>query len=164
MRLNKIITLLIICLCTSFICHSVSAGGTEIKEAQEFIVEFEKLSHNYDEKLISMYADNAKIIRNLEHKNGKVEKIIIPTDKYKKFLKFVGFFAKIQGYKNYYKNLDYKAEGENVRITGIRANTNKYTAPVSILVGKNEKGEWRILEEITSTQSAFLIKEIFLRF
>ncbi|OGI01312.1 MAG: hypothetical protein A2Y25_00950 [Candidatus Melainabacteria bacterium GWF2_37_15] len=148
----------------SFIGISVSADGQEIKEAQEFIAEFERLSHNYDGKLISMYADNAKIIRNLEHKNGKVEKIIIPTDKYKKFLKFVGFFAKIQGYKNYYKNLDYKAEGENVRITGIRANTNKYTAPVSILVGKNEKGEWRILEEITSTQSAFLIKEIFLRF
>ncbi len=137
------------------------ADSQKIREARIFIDKFQNLSHNYDERLTDMYSDKAKIIRILEYDDGKIQKVVLPTEKYKNFLKYVKFLAQVKGYKNYYKNLEYETEGEKVRIKGERKNSDGYTGPVSILVGKNENGEWKIFEEATSTKSIFLVKKIF---
>ncbi len=141
----------------------VLANPQNIEEARVFIDKFQELSHKYDKKLTEMYSENAKIIRIVEHKNGKTEEITLPAKAYKKMLKFIRFLAKIRGYKNYYKYLKYESEDENIRITGIRETNSGYTAPISILIGKNSEGNLKILEEKTATKSKFLIKQVLKR-
>jgi len=149
-----LITLIFLASCPAF------ANSQNIREAEVFIDKFQKSSHSYDENLTDMYADNAVIIRILEHENGETEKVILPTNKYKKFLKYVKIFAKIKGYKNHYTNLEYRAEGENVRVNGQRKTSDGYMSPISMLVGKNKNGEWKIFEESTSTKAIFLVNKI----
>lgn len=158
---KKFVLIIIITLFFTLSCTNVSADSDKIREAEQFIKRFEELSHKYEEKITEMYADDANIVRQVEHEDGKTEKVILPTTKYKKFLKYIKFFAKIRGYKNYFKNLEFKPEGEKVRITGKRVNTNGYSAPISYLAGKDQNKEWKIFEEITETKSVFLIKMIF---
>lgn len=147
-----------------FLGVQASADPKKINEAREFIARFETLSHNYDKNLGDLYSDKALIIRHLENKKGELkEKIVIPTHKYKKLLKLVRYFARIQKYKNYYKDLEYKPEGKNIRVNGIRENNSGYTSPVSILVGENDNGQWKIMEEITNTTSEFLVKRLILK-
>jgi|GEM_PF-4852817 len=160
---TKIILAILISTITFSVSASNSAGLQKIEKAKDFINKFQKLSHNYDEELIHMYSDNAKIIRIVEKDDGKSEKYVLPVEGYKNMLKYVSFFAKLRGYKNHYKELSYKIEDGNVRITGKRINNSGYTAPVSLLVGKNQNAEWKILEERTKTESAFLVKQVFNR-
>lgn len=161
MKSNKKIVIIALIAAFLFVGKADSLADThKIREAKQFINKFEALSHSYDEKIVDMYAEDARIIRFLEHKNGKVEKIILPTQKYKSFLKFAKYFAQLSGYKNYYKNLEFKPEGKKVRIIGKRENDKGYIAPVSILVGETPNGDWKIFEEITGTKSVFLIKKI----
>jgi len=136
----------------NYIC---SANSQKIKEAKKFIHEFQKLSHEYDNNLINMYSDKAKIFRTLIYPNGKTEKVVIPIKNYKNALKILRVWAKFKGYKNYYKNLSYKMEGQNVRIIGLRETSNGYKTPFTLLVGKG-----KILEEETNTKSIFLVKKV----
>lgn len=165
MKFNKkniIILMFLILACSTN--AGAFANVQDLKEAEKFVVLFNTRANNYDTKILDMYSDNAKIIRNIQHNNGKTEKIIIPTDKYKKFLNFVRYFAKIRHYKNTYKNIECANEGENIRVNALRVNSNKYSTPISLLLAKDSRGEFKIIEEETSTKSLFLINELFLRF
>ncbi len=161
--LKKILKGLFIGMVSTLICSHAFAHPQKIEQARQFLDKFQKLSHLYDKKLVDMYSNKAKIIRILEKKGEKDEKVMLPVKAYKKMLGYVRFFAKIRGYKNYYKNLAYEMENENVRITGKRVNNSGYEAPVSILVGENSEGKLKILEERTATKSEFLIKQVFKR-
>jgi len=141
-----------------FSCSSGAfANSQKIEKASCFMHEFQELSHKYDKSLPNMYSDDAKIIRNLVYSDGKTEKVIFSVQKYKKILKFIRVLAKFKRYKNYYKNLAYKIEDQNVRITGIRETSNGYKSPISMLVSTHE---WKILEEETDTKSIFLVKKV----
>lgn len=137
------------------------ASQDDINNAKMFIGKFLELSHNYDPALIDMYSDNANIVRKVIHEDGKVEKVIIPTDLYKKSLLFFRLPAKLQGYRNEFINFSYVMEGKNVRATGLRKSNNTNIVPISFLLGKDSSGKFRILEEITETKSVFLIKTVF---
>ena len=131
-----------------------------ISQAKAFMQQLEIEINTYDRMLPERYSDNAIIIRYLEHPNGNLEKIILPTKNFKNYLKKIGFMAKITGYKNYYKDLNFKEEGKNMRIIGKRITHNGYSAPVSILLEKNSSGQYKIIEEITNTASKFLINQV----
>lgn len=153
------------CILLFYIIFSFSSGSfanqDKIQEAKQFLNKFQKLSHEYDTKIVSMYADSAKIIRLVEHSNGNIEKVKLPVKGYKKMLRFASFFAKMKGYKNHYKELVYKIEDGNIRITGKRVNSDGYKAPISLLIGETPAGELKILEEKTATKDAFLVKQVF---
>lgn len=158
---NKIVKFLMVALLLISVSAHVSANSQKIAEAKNFLNHFQQLSHKYDKKIVDMYSDNARIVRIVEHSNGKTERIKLPVKGYKKMLKFARFFAKIKGYKNYYKDLSYKMENENVRITGKRVNNDGYKAPVSLLIGETPDGKIKILEEKTATEDSFLVKQVF---
>ncbi len=161
MIFNNIFKILLISLFLTSACAQAFANSQKIEDAKKFLDKFQKLSHSYDKKIIDMYSDRAKIVRIIKKSNGKTEKVTLPVKGYKKMLRYVRFFAKIKGYKNYYNDLSYEMENENVRITGKRINNDGYKAPISLLIGENSEGKMKILEEKTATKSDFIVKKIF---
>jgi len=142
-------------------CYPCFAAQDDIRNAKMFIRKFLELSHNYDPALIDMYSDSANIVRKVVYEDGKVEKVVIPTDLYKKSLLFFRLPAKLRGYRNEFINFSYIMEGKNVRATGLRKSNNTDIVPISLLLGRDASGEFHILEEITETKSVFLIKAVF---
>lgn len=150
----KIFMLLIVLL------HQVVAfAASPIDDARNFFERYVKLCHSYDKTVANMYSDNALIKRTLIMPNKKTKTIIIPAKEYIDKLKVYRFLAKTTGYKNFYSNLKFSMENNNVRIEGIRkVNLDNFTGPISMLIGKNKNGSWVILEEITTTASTKLLK------
>ena len=90
------------------------------------------------------------------NENGVTQTFYVSVPRYKAFLRLKLPYEKGQGNVAQYSNVSFSVEGKGVRI-----NANKHfrlaegpSSSVSMLVGPDLKGQWRIHEQITEQYSA----------
>ena len=124
-----------------------------IIEAKKLFERYETLEHSFDPKIADLYADNALIQHKRKYPSGEVKVSTLPAPKYKEIIREAMPHAKAKGDISTYSDMKYAIEGANVRITITRfSELKKYSSPMSLLVGPNEKGQWLIYEEISESQ------------
>ena len=95
-------------------------NASSTQDGMAFFDRFTNYSNTYNEALLSMYAPNVKIIREVVKPSGKTEQIIIPPQRFFKELKLGQKTAKIKQYKNKYKNIIVKEIPNGLQITAER--------------------------------------------
>ena len=143
-----------------FLINIQSAQSATISEAAEFFNYFTSLSNSYSTELFQFYSPNAIIKRILIKNDGSKEEFTLQTHSYLKKLKLYSKIAGIKGYKNIYQGVTYKKHDGGFLISGYRTPTTNKTEkfPFSYLITQTASGKWVILEDITQTKNAALLK------
>ncbi len=134
-------------------CIAQTAGAQSgIAPAKQLFGKYVALGNRFDPSLADLYSDRAVIRNTRRYPNGQRRTIEIPAAKYKELIRTTTSLAKARGDRNTYSNVKYTQEGTKVRIRAKRySEMKKYSSPISMLVGANEKHSWQILEEITES-------------
>ncbi|MBE7704487.1 MAG: hypothetical protein E7Z90_01595 [Cyanobacteria bacterium SIG29] len=136
-----------------FFCTIINANADEIKDIQTFFNEYINCANNYEQDFFNFYTNNAKIIRVVEKPDGTYTSVNIPIDKYKKEVKKSTKLMRLRKYKNNYYNVKITQLGEDYKISALRMpSTSNYKIPAHFIVGKDNKGEWKIKEESMNTK------------
>ena len=130
-----------------------SRADSSLDEARRFFAEFVRLERSFDPALADLYASDAVIRVVQRHPGAEVRTIDIPGAKYQELLRAALPIAKMKGDTNRYSEMSYRREGARVRIEARRhSNATQHGSPISMRVGPDERGHWKIFEETTETQ------------
>ena len=134
-------------------CVAEAAGAQSgVAPARQLFQKYIALGNTFDPSLADLYSDEALIRNTRRYANGEKRTIEIPAVRYKELIRSAVAVAKARGDKNRYSSVKYTREGGNVRISATRYSLlKKYSSPLSLLVGADKDGEWRVLEEISES-------------
>lgn len=136
-----------------FFCTIIYVKADETKDVQAFFNEYINCANSYGQNFFNFYSNNAKIIRVVEKPDGTFTSINIPIDKYKNEVKKSTKLMRLRRYKNNYFNVKITQFGEDYKISALRMpSTSNYKIPAHFIVGKDNKGEWKIKEESMNTK------------
>ena len=122
-------------------------ADSSLDEARRFFAQFVRLERDFDLALIDLYASDAVIRIVSRHPDGEVDEIDIPGAKYQELLRAALPIAKLKGDTNEYRDVSYHRDGFRIRIDASRySNVKQHASPMSLLVGPDERGRWRIFE------------------
>lgn len=140
--------------------NTQTAKSATISEAAEFFNYFTSLSNACSTELFQYYSPNAIIKRILIKNDGSKEEFTLQTQSYLRKLKLYSKLAGIKGYKNIYQGISYRKQSDGILISGYRTPTTNKTEkfPFSYLITQTASGKWVILEDITQTKNAALLK------
>ena len=114
---------------------------------------YAKLEHNFDPLIADLYSDAALIRNKRTYPDGQVRTLEPPAVKYKALIRAAMPAAKAVEDYNTYSDLNFSAEGSNVRVIATRYSVRKkYSSKMSLLVGPQSDGSWIILEELSESQ------------
>jgi hypothetical protein len=134
-------------------CFAALATAAPIDEARALFARYVELEKSFDPAVADLYADDAAITNKRKYPGGEVRILSMPVAKYKQLIRQTMPIAQARDDVSTYLNVTYKVEGTGVRIQGTRfSNLKKYSSPISLLVGPNNKGEWLIREELSESQ------------
>lgn len=137
----------------------LSAFAGERDEALGFFNSFVKASNSYNPTLLSMYSDNARIIRQVVTPSGKLVNAYFSIDDYRRQMRISEKIAKIRHYKNYYSNITVTPVSNGYRIDSVRKpSLSDYKLKSSIVVQKQSNGKWLIVEELMQTKEQIFLK------
>lgn len=128
--------------------------GDLIAKGKAFFQHYVELEHAFDPSIADLYSDQATIKSTRYMPDGKVVPATIPVMKYKQVLRdYMKTKARQLGDVSNYTNDTYAVEGGNrVRIKVTRySSIEKVSSPVSMLVGPDPTGTWRIYEELSES-------------
>ncbi|WP_052631213.1 hypothetical protein [Pseudoxanthomonas suwonensis] len=130
----------------------IPAHASEAR-AQQVFAEYQARARAFDPAVADLYCDTA-IIRNVRmYPDGQQRTLELPAPKYKELIRTAMPLAKARGDHNTYSDIEFNAEGSNVRIAAIRYSVLKgYSSPISILVGSCNGGKWAVLEELSQSR------------
>lgn len=149
---------ILIVLCLIFL--KLECLADETAEVQEFFNNYVNAGNNYEKNFFDFFSKNAKIIRIVEKPDGTTKRVDIPLSRYKSEAKKSSAIAKIRRYKNKYLNIRISKQGENYKISADRMpSTADYKIPAEFIIGKDEKGEWKIKEEALNTRVQLFLSE-----
>ena len=164
----KLKYIIILVLCVSIIpaCSSSTAEKNKekvplkseekenlIREAKDFFNRCVALEQSFDPAMTDLISDDA-IVENIRfYPTGMKRKMTLTGAQYKELVRKVLPLAKQRGDTNRYFNMTYTLEGKNVRIKGTRhSNLKNYDSPISVLIAKDKKGKWLIIEHLTQSR------------
>lgn len=123
------------------------------KNAEELFEQYKNLEAAFDPGSADLYDDRAYIENTRINPDGSRKKLLISGPEYKKSMAQAMPFAKKHNDTYTYSDVTYKPEKNRVRIRATRySNQRKYSSPISLLVGRDERGNWKIYEELSQTQ------------
>lgn len=124
-----------------------------IREAKEFFNRCVALEQSFEPAMIELMSDKAKVENIRIYPTGKKRKMTLTGAQYKELVRKVLPLAKLRGDNNRYFNMTYTLEGNNVRIKGTRhSNLKNYDSPISVLIAKDKKGKWLIIEHLSQSR------------
>ncbi len=130
----------------------------EAQEAMQFFNNYVGAANSYSSEVTSMYAPNAKIIRQVIKPNGDVVDVQTDTNTYIRQLRLGQKTAKFRKYKNTYTNIVSDKVDNGYKISSLRQPSGeKYRLKSYMIVQKQPDGRWLIVEEMMQTKvQAFL--------
>ena len=130
----------------------------ENQEALEFFNKYIGAANAYSSEVTTMYAPNAKIIRQVIKPNGEVVDVQTDTNTYIRQLRLGQKTAKFRKYKNTYTNIVADKVDNGYKISSLRQPSGeKYKLKSYMVVQKQPDGRWLIVEEMMQTKvQAFL--------
>ena len=142
----------------SFVVMVVVAGvafaSSTSAEALNFFNNYVKAANSYQPVIASMYAPNAKIIREVLKKDGTIVTRTTDTQRYISEMRKGQAIAKIRNYKNYYSNISVVKTGEDTyKVSSLRQPSGEtYKLKAYMVVQKQPDGKWLIIEEMMQTK------------
>lgn len=125
-----------------------AAQSDAIARAKALFKRYVDLEHAYDPAAADLYSDDAVIRNKRTYPTGEVRELSMPATTYKALIRQMTPVAKARGDRSTYSNCEYEPTAERVRIRCSRySELKKYTSPLTLVVGPDASGEWRIFEE-----------------
>lgn len=136
-----------------YLDHAIGAEASRpIDMARALFQRYQTLSENFDATVADLYLDDARIIAFRKGTFGGERRMQLTGSQYKSMIRKVMPIARLRDDRSKFSDVTYKAEGSMVRISAQRYSFLKdYTAPYSMLVGRDDDGRWRIHEEVIRT-------------
>ena len=131
----------------------LSASASDKSDALAFFNNYVNASNSYSAKLLNMYSDNAKIIRQVVKPDGTTANAYFAMKDYKHQMVLSSKLAKIRNYKNYYSDISTTKVANGYRINALRKpSLSDYKLKASMVVQKQSNGKWLIIEEMMQTK------------
>lgn len=132
--------------------------ASSTKDGIDFFEKYQAYANNYDAKLLDMYSEDAKIIREVIKPTGETSRIEVPIKRYFKELKIGQKTAKLKRYKNKYKNIVASELPNGIKISAERQPSKEtYWLKMYQVIEPTEDG-FKIKEEMMQTKVQALLR------
>ena len=156
--MKKIISLVITL--TIMITTGMSAFAVTSQDALNFFNNYVKAANTYSNTLTTMYAPDAKIIRQVVKPDGGLANAYTNTATYITQMKIGQATAKMRGYTNSYSNIKVTQVGKDTfKISSLRQPKGETYKLKAYMIVKPVNGKLQIVEELMQTK-----EQIFLRY
>lgn len=136
-----------------FIGAAALTTETSHENARECFERYVALEAACDPSVADLYADDAKIQNINIAPNGQKRVTTMAAPAYKEQIRQTMPAAKPRGDTSKYSELNLTKEGDRIRVTAVRfSELKRYSAPLSMLVGPDGNGVWRIYEELSESR------------
>jgi hypothetical protein len=136
-----------------FVGAAALTTETSHENARECFERYVALEAACDPAVADLYADDAKIQNTRVSPDGQKRVTTMAALAYKEQIRQTMPAAKPRGDISKYSELNLTKEGDKVRVTAIRfSELKRYSAPLSMLVGPDGNGAWRIYEEVSESR------------
>ena len=138
----------------------LNAFAGEKEDALNFFNNYVKEANNYSDRILKMYSDNAKIIRQVIKPDGTLVNAYFTASQYRGQLIISSKIAKLSHYKNNYSNISLKEVSNGYKISSIRmpSMSPKEKLKAYIIIQKQPNNEWLIMEELMQTRQQVFLK------
>lgn len=129
------------------------------QDALNFFNRYVSAANSYSPIITTMYAPDAKIIRQIVKPDGSLVTRETNTQRYISEMKKGQAVAKIRNYKNYYTNISVTPLGNNTfKVSSLRRPSGEsYRLKAYMIVKQKPDGHWVITEEMMQTKVQMLI-------
>jgi hypothetical protein len=136
----------------------LAAFADDQQDVMNFFRNFISASNNYSSSLLSMYSDNARIIRQVVQPDGKLVNAYFSSSDYKKQMRISEKLAKLRKYRNCYSDVNITKVSNGYKIDAMRRPCNeKYKLKIYMIVQK-QSDKWVIVEELMQTKEQIFLK------
>ncbi len=133
--------------------------ASEEGDAVNFFKKYIVAANSYSPEILTFYAPDAKIIRQVIKPDGTPVDINTDTETYIKQLKLGQRMAKLRKYKNTYTNIKSEKVKNGYKISSLRQPSGeKYKLKTYMIVQKQPDGKWLIVEEFMQTKVQTFLK------
>ena len=123
------------------------------ERAKKIFNQYTSLAGKFDPAVADLYSNAAKIQNTRIYPDGRRRVMPFDAKKYKALIRIAMPLAKTRGDTNKYTEVKYVEKDSKVIITATRfSNLKKYSSPITLVLGADTDGKWRILEEITQSR------------
>ena len=133
--------------------------ASEEGDAVNFFKKYIVAANSYSPEILTFYAPDAKIIRQVIKPDGTPVDINTDAETYIKQLKLSQRMAKLRKYKNTYTNIKSEKVKNGYKISSLRQPSGeKYKLKTYMIVQKQPDGKWLIVEEFMQTKVQTFLK------
>lgn len=155
--MQKILYIIIATVVLTFLGATVLAS--EEADAVNFFKKYIVAANSYSPEILTFYAPDAKIIRQVIKPDGTPVDINTDTETYIKQLKLGQRMAKLRKYKNTYTNIKSEKVKNGYKISSLRQPSGeKYKLKTYMIIQKQPDGKWLIVEEFMQTKVQTFLK------
>ena len=130
------------------------------QDAIKFFNDYVKAANTYNPVIATLYAPDAKIIRQVVKPDGTTANAYTDTATYIKQMKIGQAGAKLRHYTNTYSDVKAEKVANGYKISSLRQPSGEnYKLKTYMIVTKQPDGKWLITEEMMQTK-----EQIFLRY
>ena len=149
---------LILSILSLLIFAGMSFAATS-QDALNFFNSYVSAANSYNPVITTMYAPDAKIIRQVVRPDGTLVTRETNTQRYISEMKKGQAIAKVRNYKNYYTNISVTPLGNNTfKVSSLRRPSGEsYKLKAYMIVKQKSDGHWIITEEMMQTKVQMLI-------
>ena len=139
---------------------SLSVLADDMQEALTFFNDYVKAANTYNPVVTTLYAPNAKIIRQVVKPDGTTVNATTDTATYIKQMKISQSIAKMRSYTNSYSNISVSAVGNGTyKVSSLRQPKGEsYKLKTYMILKKQPNGKWIITEELMQTKEQIFLK------
>lgn len=141
-------------LLTLALLAATAAAADPLANAKKLFDTYVARTNSFDPAVADLYADDAKIENTRKYPDGTKRSVVVPAPKYKAMLREAMPAAKQRGDTSEFFAVEYKIDGERVRITATRfSNAKQEATPISFVAGPGPGGSWLFLEESSESRA-----------
>ena len=143
----------------TFLVVTGSVFAATTTDARNFFNRYVEGANSYNPVITTMYAPDAKIIRQVVKPDGTIVTRQTNTARYISEMRKGQVVAKVRHYKNYYTNVRVIQTGtDTYKISSLRQPSGEsYKLKAYMVVRKQPSGKWLITEEMMQTKVQMLI-------
>ena len=137
----------------SLLTAGTAIAGEKVKQAKKIFSQYVTLAEKFDPTVAELYSNTAKIQNTRIYPDGRRKVMSLDGKKYKVLIRIGMPLSKARGDTNKYTEVNYVKKDSKVTITATRySNLKKYSSPLTLVVGADTDGKWRILQEISQSR------------
>ena len=151
----------ILLLILSLILCAVPVFADDAAEAVAQFNKYVQAANSYSNTIESMYAPNAKIIRQVVKPDGTTANATTDKATYMKQMKLSSIAAKAKGYRNNYSDVSVAKAANGYKVSALRQPGNEaYKLKAYQVWQKDAAGNWVIVEELMQTKEQIFLKYV----